>query len=80
MQKPPPRYASLREFVNAHPRTMTQGEIAKKIGLHQGTLSSYLVRNTAPGREVALRLSREFNISLEGLLDPPPVEEEERSA
>lgn len=64
-----PTYKSLREYVNAHPRTVTQGAIAKRLGLSQSTLSAYLRGKIRPSREVALRLSRKFRISLEGLLE-----------
>jgi transcriptional regulator with XRE-family HTH domain len=64
-------YKTLREYVDAHPRTVTQGTIAKRLGLSQTTLSGYLTGRILPRRDVALRLSRKFHISLEGLLDPP---------
>jgi transcriptional regulator with XRE-family HTH domain len=64
------RYPSLRAFVNSHPRTVKQGQIAAKLGLTQPQLSEYLSGRLVPGRATALRLSREYGIDLHGLLDP----------
>lgn len=60
--------------MNAQPRTKTQGDIAVELGIAENTLSQYLGGHRTPSREVALRLSREFDISLEGLLDPDSVQ------
>jgi predicted transcriptional regulator len=62
-------FKTLREFVDSHPRTVRQGQIALKLGLSEQLLSAYL-GGRVPGRGVALRLSREHHIDLEGLLDP----------
>jgi transcriptional regulator with XRE-family HTH domain len=67
------QFKTLRGYVNAQPRTKTQGEIAVDLGLAENTLSQYLGGHRIPSREVALRLSRDFDISLEGLLDPDSV-------
>lgn len=56
--------------MNAQPRTKTQGDIARELALAENTLSQYLGGHRFPAREVALRLHRDFGISLEGLLDP----------
>jgi plasmid maintenance system antidote protein VapI len=56
--------------VDAQPRTKTQGDIARELDLAENTFSQYLGRHRFPSRETALRLHREFGISLEGLLDP----------
>lgn len=67
-------FKNLREYVNAQPRTKTQYVIARDLGLKQNTLSQYLSGHRVPGRETALRLSRDFDISLEGLLNPTAPE------
>lgn len=64
------RFKTIRDYVNAQPRTKTQGEIAREMDLAENTLSQYLGGHRFPSREVALRLHRDFGISLEGLLDP----------
>lgn len=64
------QFKTLREYVDAQPRTKTQGEIAGELGLAENTLSQYLGAHRIPSRDVALRLWREHGISLEGLLDP----------
>ena len=56
--------------MNAQPRTKTQGDIARELEIAENTLSQYLGGHRMPSREVALRLHRDFNIDLEGLLDP----------
>lgn len=68
------QFKTLRGYVNAQPRTKTQGDIAVELGIAENTLSQYLGGHRTPSREVALRLSREFDISLEGLLDPDSVQ------
>jgi transcriptional regulator with XRE-family HTH domain len=70
-----PRYKTLRAYVNAQPRTITQAEIARSMGLPDNTLSVYLSGKRFPNRETALRLSRDFGIALEGLLDPASVDQ-----
>lgn len=65
-----PRYKNLRDYINAQPRTKTQADIAEAMDIPAATLSAYLGGHRMPGRELALRLSKEFDISLEGLLDP----------
>jgi predicted transcriptional regulator len=62
-------FPSLRAYVDSFPRTVRQYEIAKTLGISESLLSRYL-RGTAPSSDVALRLSRDHGISLEGLLDP----------
>ncbi len=64
------RYKTLREYVDAQPRGKTLDAIAEELGIPRTTLSAYTNGHRVPGREVALRLSRDFGISLEGLLDP----------
>lgn len=68
--KAPKKFASLRAFVNSHHRTVLQGDIAAMLSISPQSLSAYLA-GRPPGRDEALRLSREFDIDLEGLLDPP---------
>jgi len=63
------KYRTLREYVESHPRTVKQQDIATALGLSPSDLSAYL-GGRKPGRETALRLSRQHNIDLEGLLDP----------
>lgn len=65
------RFQTLREYVDAQPRTKPQGEIARDLGLAENTLSQYLNGHRIPQREVALRLSRDLGIPLENLLNPP---------
>lgn len=67
------QFKTLRGYVDSQPRTKTQGDIASELGLAENTLSQYLGGHRIPSREVALRLSRDFDISLEGLLDPEGV-------
>jgi predicted transcriptional regulator len=55
--------------VNSYPRSVTQAEIAAILGITAPALSGYLI-GRIPGRETALRLSRDHGIDLEGLLDP----------
>lgn len=64
-------YRSLRDYVAVQPRQLRQGDIARRMGLSQSALSLYLRGHRVPSRDIAIRLSREFGISLEGLLDPP---------
>jgi transcriptional regulator with XRE-family HTH domain len=65
-----PRYKSLRAFVDAQPRGKAHAEIASDLGLTLSALNAYLGGHRLPGREVALRLSKDFGIDLAGLLDP----------
>jgi hypothetical protein len=65
-----PKFRNLREFVNSYPRYVKQGDIAELLGIEESALSRYL-GGIVPGRETALRLHREHDIDLEGLLDPP---------
>jgi transcriptional regulator with XRE-family HTH domain len=67
------RFATLRAYVDAQPRSVTQGSIAETLGLTDSGLSQYLRGHCRPSADVALRLSREFDISLEGLLDPEAI-------
>lgn len=64
------RYKNLRAYVQAQPRSKSLVDIAAELGMPPSTLSAYLGGHRMPGRELALRLSRDFDISLEGLLDP----------
>lgn len=70
MVKAAPAYRTLKEFVNAQPREREYQDMAAELGILPSQLSQYLNGARTPSREIALRLSREFNISLEGLLDP----------
>lgn len=65
-----PRFQTLREYVNAQPRTKTQSDIAAELDIAPNTLSQYLGGHRTPSREIALRLASQCDISLEGLLDP----------
>jgi transcriptional regulator with XRE-family HTH domain len=62
------RFKTLREFIDD--RKVTQGDIARELGISESALSSYLSGVRTPNRELALRLSRDYGISLEGLLNP----------
>jgi transcriptional regulator with XRE-family HTH domain len=67
-------FRSLRDYVNAQPRTITQTAIAQGMGLSDTMMSAYLSQRAIPSRNVALRLSRAYGISLVGLLDPASVD------
>ena len=60
----------MREWFDAQPRRKTQVILARELGVSQSILSLYLSGDRIPSREVAIRLSRQLNIPLEGLLDP----------
>ncbi len=62
------RYASLRAYVDAQPRGTTIAQIAEELGVAPNTLSQYLSGYRTPSGSTALRLSKQFHISLEGLL------------
>lgn len=62
------RFKTLRDYVNAQPRTKTQNEIAKELGIAPSALSQYLNGVRTPSKEIALRLSDEIGIPLENLL------------
>ena len=64
------RFKTLRAYVDAQPRRKTQNEIAGELGLSASQLSLYLTGARIPSRDVALRLSEQFSISLQGLLAP----------
>ncbi len=64
------KFLTLHDYVAVQPRQLRQGDIAAKLGLSQAALSMYLHGKRVPSRAIAVRLSREFGISLEGLLDP----------
>jgi transcriptional regulator with XRE-family HTH domain len=66
------RFQSIHELVASYPRTVTQGEIARELGISESSLSNYL-KGRPPSRETALRLRRDFGVSLEGLLDRTAV-------
>jgi transcriptional regulator with XRE-family HTH domain len=74
------RFETLRDYVAVQPRQKTQGDIARELGLSESTFSQYLNGKRIPQRDTALRLSREFGISLEGLLNPGDVTPGEASA
>jgi transcriptional regulator with XRE-family HTH domain len=63
-------YKSIKAFVEAQPRSKSIPDIAKELGITPAALYAYLSRHRFPSRETALRISREFNISLNGLLNP----------
>lgn len=64
------KYASLRAFVDSFPRRVTQQEIAAQLGIPESSFYRYL--GGAPASpELALRLSRQYAIDLEALLEPP---------
>ena len=63
------RFKTLRDYVDAQPRRKTQGDIAVELGVSESALSSYLSGARTPSREIALRLSRQFGIKLESLLE-----------
>lgn len=67
------QFKTLRDYVDAQPRTKTQGEIAQELDIAENTLSQYLGGHRTPSREIALRLHRDHGIDLEGLLDPEAV-------
>lgn len=65
-----PRYKTLRAYVDAQPRGKVLADIAADLGLTVSALNAYLGGHRLPGREVALRLSSDYDIDLAGLLDP----------
>lgn len=64
------RFKTLREYVDSRVKRVTQGDVARDLGIAENTLSQYLSGARVPDREIALRLSRDYGISLEGLLNP----------
>jgi transcriptional regulator with XRE-family HTH domain len=60
----------LRDWVNAQPRTKTQGDLAADLGIAGNTLSQYLGGHRIPSRRIALRLARRCGVPLENLLTP----------
>jgi len=64
------RFKTLRDYVNAQPRTKRNPQIARELGLTPGAMAAYLGWHRIPNRETALRLSEEFGIDLNGLLEP----------
>jgi transcriptional regulator with XRE-family HTH domain len=64
------QFKTLRDYVDAQPRRVTQNEIAERLGVSPSTLSNYLRGHRVPDREQALHIARNFSIDLEGLLDP----------
>jgi plasmid maintenance system antidote protein VapI len=63
------KYPTLLAYVNAQPRTVSQNEIARRLGLSQSQLSLYIRGHRSPSKDTALRLSRQFGIALDGLLE-----------
>ena len=74
----------MRDFVNAHPRTITQGHIAAKLGIAPTTLSGLLAGKLIPSRKQALRLGKRcllmnhfgvarLNVLLRELAAPGPL-------
>jgi predicted transcriptional regulator len=75
------RFKSLKAFVASFPeRHGRQREVAQVLGLTEPALSSYLSGRLVPSRETALRLSRDHDIDLSGLLDPSSAEIESRAS
>lgn len=64
------RYKTLRAYVAAQPRGKSTEAIAAELGVGTAALYAWLKGDRFPTREVALRLSKNFGISLAGLLDP----------
>jgi transcriptional regulator with XRE-family HTH domain len=67
------RFKTLRDYVNAQPRTKSQNEIAEELGITPSMLSEYIHGRRVPSKETALRISRQCHISLENLIDPEGV-------
>lgn len=61
-------FKSLREYVDAQPRTMTQGDIARALGLTESALSLYLSRKRFPSRQTAIELSKRTGIPFTSLM------------
>ena len=61
---------TMRGFVAEHPRDVTQGDIARKLGLTESEMSSYMRGRPGLAKMTALRLSRQHGFDLEELLDP----------
>lgn len=64
------QFKTLRDYVDSFRGTVTQGHVARVLGLTDAELSKFLHGHRLPSKREALRLSREHGISLEGLLDP----------
>lgn len=62
------RFKTLRQFVDAQPRSKSQNDIAADLGISPSALSSYLSGARVPSREVAFRLTKLTGVSLESLL------------
>ena len=61
------RFLTLRDYVNAQPRTQTQNMIAAHLGISASDLSRYL-RGAHPSPQRAKRLSKLTGVSVESLL------------
>lgn len=64
------RFKTLRQFVAAQPRSKTQGEIARELGITESALSMYLSGARIPSKDVALRIRDYTGIPLDNLIDP----------
>ena len=63
------RFRTIREFVDSHPRTISQNQIARKLGVAPPTLSQWLSGTFKPGLQTAIRLKKEYGIEVDGWLD-----------
>lgn len=64
------RYRSLHDLVAAQPRNLTQGDIARMLGLSEAMLSNVLSGKRRLGADNALRISKRWGIPLENILNP----------
>ena len=59
---PQRKFRSLAEYVAAKRLTMTQGEVARALGVSEAALSLYLSRRRFPRRALARQLERQTGI------------------
>lgn len=65
---PKQRFDSLKDYVDAHPRGVTQGAIAHRLGLTDSQLSAYLRGSKRPSPAVAVKLEKQTGVPLASLL------------
>lgn len=64
------RFKTLREYVDAQPRSKTQGDIARELEVSESALSGYLSKARTPNKDTAERLAKKTGIPVQYLLYP----------